>query len=180
MINNRPAPIYYVSAGQAAVIVPDATEFPSNVQIQVNNNGTASNTVTTVMNATAPGVFTGSQNGLGDAAALHADYSLITPASPAKRGETISLYVTGLGDVKPAVADGAAGPSSPPYSVATEAINVYIGGTAATVTYAGLAPGFAGLYQLNVQVPSFVTPGDLYLDVEGPDSYTTEATIPVQ
>jgi uncharacterized protein (TIGR03437 family) len=179
MINKRPAPIYYVSAGQISVIVPYATEYPSNVQIQVVNNGISSNVVTTVMNLTSPGVFTSTQNGLGDLAALHADYSPITAKSPAKRGETISLYVTGLGDVNPAVSDGAPGPSSP-LSVTTQQITVFIAGTSAPITYAGLAPGFAGLYQINVQVPSFVTPGDLYIDVEGPDSYTTEATIPVQ
>ncbi len=179
MINNRPAPIYYVSTGQISAIVPYATEYPSNAQIQVINNGTKSNVVTTVMNLTSPGIFTSTQNGLGDLAALHADYSLVTAKSPAKRGETIALYVTGLGDVNPAVSDGAPGPSNP-LSNTTQQISVYIGGTSAPVTYAGLAPGFAGLYQINVQVPSFVTPGDLYIDIEGPDSYTTEATIPVQ
>jgi uncharacterized protein (TIGR03437 family) len=179
MMNNRPAPIYYVSAGQLSVVVPYGTENPSNVQIQVINNGNTSNTVTTVMNLTSPGVFTSTQNGTGTGAALHSDFSLVTKASPAKRGETISLFVTGLGDVKPAVSDGAVGPSNP-LSTTTETISVYIAGTQATVSYAGLAPGLSGLYQINVLVPAFVTPGDVYLDVEGPDSYTTEATIPVQ
>ena len=179
MMNNRPAPIYYVSAGQLSVVVPYATEYPSYVQIQVINNGTTSNTVTTVMNLTSPGVFTGTQNGVGTAAALHSDYSLVTETSAAKRGETISLFVTGLGDVKPAISDGAAGPSNP-LSTASQPISVYIGGTLATVSYAGLAPGLSGLYQINVQVPAFITPGDVYVDVDGPDSYTTEATIPVQ
>ena len=81
--------------------------------------------------------------------------------------------------MKPAVSDGAVGPSNP-LSTTTETISVYIAGTQATVSYAGLAPGLSGLYQINVLVPAFTTPGDVYLDVEGPDSYTTEATIPVQ
>jgi uncharacterized protein (TIGR03437 family) len=179
LVNNRPAPIYYVSPGQVSVIVPYATEYPSYVQFQVVNNGTSSNVVTTIMNQTSPGVFTSTQNGVGTGAALHADFSLVTAANPAKKGETILLYVTGLGDVSPAVADGTAGPSSP-LSVASNEIDVYIDGETATVSYAGLAPGFAGLYQLNVVVPNTATSGEDYLDISGPDSYTTQATISVQ
>jgi hypothetical protein len=47
------------------------------------------------------------------------------------------------------------------------------------VTFAGLAPGFAGLYQINVTIPSGLTAGDNFLDLAGPDSYNSEALISI-
>ncbi len=70
-----------------------------------------------------------------------------------KKGEYISIFCTGLGAVNNQPATGAAAKSSPLSHTLTTA-TVTIGGAAATVTYSGLAPGFAGLYQVDVQVPS--------------------------
>jgi uncharacterized protein (TIGR03437 family) len=176
-INGIPAPLYYVSPSQISAIVPYGVTTAI-ASIQVTNNGAASNTVSMFVNLTAPGVFTQNQNGLGYAAVQHADYSLVTPSSPAQPGETILVYLTGLGAVNPTVADGALAPSNP-LSTASNTIGVYIGGMQATVAYAGLAPGLAGLYQLNVQVPSGLTAGDHDLDIQGPDAYTSEALLPV-
>ena len=69
------------------------------------------------------------------------------------------LYASGLGDVSPAVAAGSAAPSSP-LSRTVLPVDLIIGGVRAEVAFAGLAPGFAGLYQVNAVVPSPVTPGD--------------------
>jgi uncharacterized protein (TIGR03437 family) len=80
--------------------------------------------------------------------------------------------------VSPAVADGAPGPSSAPYSLAVNPIVVYIGGVAATASYTGLAPRLVGLYQINVKVPTGVAAGDASVDVAGPDFYTTQAVLP--
>ena len=177
MVNSRPAPIYVVSPGQISAVVPFATtELIAG--IQVINNGVPSNTVTTFVNLTAPGVFTNPTGGLGSAAALHPDFTLVTAANPAQIGETVAIFVTGLGDVSPAVADGAPGPGNP-FSLVTNTILVYIDGQQATPVFAGLAPGLVGLYQINVQVPSGVSSGNVTLDISGPDFYTTEATIPI-
>jgi len=174
LINNIAAPIYYVSSTQVAAIVP--YEITTSVaQIQVMNNKTGSNVVTELVNATTPGVFTNPADGVGYAAAEHSDGSLVTTSSPAQIGETIAVFVTGLGDVFPSIADGAAGVSGS----TSNAITAYVNGTAATVAYAGLAPGEAALYQVNVTIPSGVTSGDNYLDISGPDSYTSEALISI-
>ncbi len=178
MINNRAAPVYAVSPTQISAIVPYATEAPI-AQIQVINNGTASNTVTYFVNLTAPGVFTVPPGGLGYGAVLHSDFSLVTTSNPAQVGETLAVYLTGLGDVSPSVPDGSAGPSNP-LSVITSQISAYIDGQPAVVTYAGLAPTLAGLYQVNVQVPSGVRSGDVYFDISGPDSYNSQAVIPIK
>jgi uncharacterized protein (TIGR03437 family) len=176
LINNSPVPIYYVSANQISAIVP--FEITSAVaQVQVTYNGATSNAVTELVNLTTPGVFTNDPvGGIGYSAALHPDYSLVTPESPAQVGETIAVYMTGLGTVFPSVADGAAAPGT---TTTSNAITADISGTAANVTYMGLAPGYVGLYQLNVQIPSGVTAGDNYLDISGPDSYASEALISI-
>jgi uncharacterized protein (TIGR03437 family) len=127
---------------------------------------------------TSPGVFTNPAGGLGDAAALHADFSLVSPNSPAQAGETISIFVTGLGAVFPGIADGAVGPSGQ-LSMTSNTITVNVDGLPATVTYAGLAPQLAALYQINVTIPSGVSTGEVGLDIAGPDSYSAEAAIAI-
>ena len=176
-INGTPAPLYYVTPTQLSAIVPYSVTSGV-AQIQVINNNTASNTVTMQVAATAPGILTQNQNGLGYGDALHQDGSLVNSKSPAQIGETVSLYVTGLGAVSPAISDGAAGPTDT-LSKAAATIAAYVGGSSATVSYAGLAPGYAGLYQINLTIPSGLTSGDNNLDLSGPDSYNGECLIPV-
>jgi len=177
LINNVPAPILYVSSTQVSVIVP--YEITTSVaQIQVVNSGTTSNAVTELVNQTTPGVYTLTQNGIGYGATIHQDGSVVSPSHPAQIGETVSVFLTGLGGVFPSIADGAAAPSST-LSTTSNTIGVDIGGIVATVQFAGLAPGFVGLYQLNVTIPSGVTAGDNYLDIQGPDSFASEALISI-
>jgi uncharacterized protein (TIGR03437 family) len=179
MINNIAAPIYYVSSGQVAAIVPYEISSASVAQIQIINNGAQSNVVSEFVNTTTPGVFTVPAGGVGDAAALHSDYSLVSSSSPAQPGETIQVYLTGLGQVTPPISDGAAGPSSPLSMTPAKTITATIAGQSAAVTYAGLAPGLAGLYQVNVTIPSGLSAGNYYLEILGPDSDTLEAGIPI-
>ncbi|HLJ17908.1 MAG TPA: IPT/TIG domain-containing protein [Bryobacteraceae bacterium] len=177
LINNVAAPIYYVSSNQVAALVPYETTA-SVAQIQVMNNGAPSNAITEFVNQTTPGVFTQGANGIGYAAAGHQDGSVITPSNPAQIGETINVYVTGLGDVFPSIADGTAAAVNP-LSTTSNTITADIAGVAAPVYYSGLAPGYVGLYQLDVLVPSGVSTGDNYLDISAPDSETSQALIPV-
>jgi uncharacterized protein (TIGR03437 family) len=179
MIDNIPAPIYSVTPGEISVVVPYGIGTGV-VTIQVIDNLAASNTVTMYAGLTDPGAFTLAENGLGYGAVQHnADYSTVTASNPAQPGEYLIVYLSGLGAVTPAVTDGAAAPGSPSLSTTTNAITVYIGGQSVTPIYSGLVPGSAGLYQLDVQVPTGLTAGDNYLDIAGPDSYTSEALISV-
>jgi uncharacterized protein (TIGR03437 family) len=176
LINNVAAPLYYVTSGQIAAVVPYATTGIA--QIQVVNNGVSSSPVTAYVGATAPGVLTQGQNGISDALVQHLDYSLVTPANPAQPGETLLGYVTGLGDVSPTITDGAPGPSDT-LSNATNAITVNIGGMAATVSFAGLAPTLSGLYAIVFVVPTGVGSGEQILTLGGPDAFSFESTLPV-
>jgi uncharacterized protein (TIGR03437 family) len=177
MINGVAAPLLYVTPGQISAIVPYSTTTAV-AQIQVFNNGVPSNIVTNFTAKTAPGVLTASQNGLGPALVLHSDYTLVTDAHPAQIGETVSVFLTGLGAVIPAIPDGTAAPTNP-YSLAVSTITAFVGGMQASVGYAGLAPGLAALYQVNLTIPTGLTAGDNYLDISGPDAYTSESTIAV-
>jgi uncharacterized protein (TIGR03437 family) len=72
---------------------------------------------------------------------------------PATAGQYITIYTSGLGAVSNTPADGAAA-SGTTLSQASENVSVTIGGVAAPLSFAGLSPGFVGLYQVNVQIPS--------------------------
>jgi uncharacterized protein (TIGR03437 family) len=183
LINQVAAPINYVSPTQLNVIVP--YEGAGTIaHIQVVNNGASSNVVTELEGLTSVGVFTTTPvGGIGYAAARHSDYSVITESSPAQIGETVSVYLAGMGVVSPSAQDGAAAPSNPP-DVTSAAPLVYLLDTAghyvqATVGFSGLAPGFAGLYQINFTIPAGLVSGKTTLEIIGPDSDTFEALLPV-
>ncbi len=173
LINDRPAPVYAVSATQVSAIVPYATSGQY-ASIKVVNNNQPSNTVVMYSQACAPGIFAVPAVGYGYGAVLHADFKLVDSSNPAKQGETVLIYLTGLGAVKPGVTDGAAGPTSP-LSVTVGAYGVYFG-TPTLAAYNGLAPGAAGLYQVNITIPKDSATGDVYLDLSGgPDGSFCEA-----
>jgi len=105
-----------------------------------------------------PGIFVLSD---GTPAIQHAaDYSLVTPDNPARSGETIIIYLTGLGPVLPSIASGIAaiGPARATCSVFVP--------TAGTLLYAGLTPGYVGLYQMNFQLADDLPSGSMDLFVE--------------
>jgi uncharacterized protein (TIGR03437 family) len=101
--------------------------------------------------AGSPGVFTVSTSGTGDGVVLHGDNSLVNAASPAKGGEQVVIYCTGLGVTNPSFATGAPATST---NQTVSPVTASIGGQAAVVVYSGLSVGFAGLYQSNVIVPA--------------------------
>ncbi len=174
------APVYSVTPTQISAVVPyNLPSGTSEVTVQVNNNGVLSNAVQAYAGTTSPGVFTVPVGGLGDGAILHADYTLVSAASPAKVGETVQVFLTGLGPVSPAVTAGAPAPSSGTLAQVVNPVYVYIDGMTATVPFAGLAPGLGGLYQVNVTVPSGVGSGSVTLEISGTDSDNFQATIPI-
>jgi uncharacterized protein (TIGR03437 family) len=144
-INGTPAYVYYISPTQINVLAPDdATLGP--VQVQMTTAGQASNAVTAQKNQFAPAFFTLDGTHV---AALHADYSVVTQTAPAMPGETILLYGTGFGPTTPALPTGQTVSAAAPLA---SAVQVSIGGAAATAGFAGLAG--SGLYQFNVTVPA--------------------------
>jgi len=83
---------------------------------------------------------------------------LVTPTNPIHRGDTITIYGTGIGDTLPAVEAGVPAPSDP-LAAALIPATVTLGGVPLNIRYTGLAPGWVGVYQINASVPISVPEG---------------------
>ena len=106
-INNMPVPMFYSTPGQLGVQIPFELAGQTSATIQVIVGDQASVSRTIFVDAVAPGIFTLSQDGRGAAAVLHGDgVTAVTPQSPARWGEIVTLYATGLGAVTPPLATG--------------------------------------------------------------------------
>ena len=161
-IGGQAAYIDYISSGQVNVQVP-SNVAPGNQQIIVTTPGGASATYPITINATQPGLLAPSSFSVGGTQYLVAFFPdgltyVLPPASIAgissqrvSPGQTITLYGVGFGPVTPAIA---AGQITGQTNTLAGAIQISIGGAPATLAYAGLAPGYVGLYQFNVVVPN--------------------------
>ena len=159
----------------------EALGFTGRLTVVVQNGSVSSNPVTVPVAPTAPGIFTPNSSGSGPGAILHADYSLVNAAKPAISGETVLIFLTGMGGVSPTVADGTAGGSNPLSKTTVSQIDVRIGGQPGTVIYSGLAPGFPGLYQMNVTLPPvFPFTGNVPVAIVTPNAAHDQVDIVIQ
>jgi uncharacterized protein (TIGR03437 family) len=154
-------PLYFLSDGQLNIQIP--TELAGTQQypivVSVNNSLSVPNTISTV--AAAPGVLSyldGAaptvQDGAHALAQHSTDFSLVNSTNPAKPGEFITIYLVGMGTTNPSVSSGAPAPSSEPLARVVLQPTVTVDGHVVDTNYAGLTPGFAGLYQITFQMPS--------------------------
>jgi uncharacterized protein (TIGR03437 family) len=160
-IEGYPAYISYISPTQINVLVPELPvgAFP----VTVSNNGAVGTSSAIQGNQYAPAFFTlGTQ-----AIATRLDYSYAVKNGtiaglttvPAKPGDVLILWGTGFGATTPPTLPGVVTPSDQTYSTSTP-VTVTINNVSATVYGAALAPGFAGLYQVAIQVPASLGNGD--------------------
>jgi uncharacterized protein (TIGR03437 family) len=154
-VNGVPAPILYVNPTQINFQVPWSTQTGT-ANIAVSQAGGAGNTVTVAVAAAAPGLFLTS-TGLA-VAQNYPDYSLNTPFNPIPAGGVIIAYLTGIGAVSPAIASGTPTPASPFFN-SLLGCSATIGGATAQVIFAGMTPGYVGLAQANILVPSGLKSG---------------------
>ncbi len=162
-IGGQLAYISYVSASQINAVAPNVA--PGNVTVSVTNSLGTSGTVTVAAQAAQPAFF--AWPGGSYVVATRQDFSdaakngVITGVTtiPAKPGDVIILWGTGFGPTSPAAPVGVVTPSSSTYLTANT-VSVSVGGVSATVYGAALAPGFAALYQVAIQIPPSLTSGD--------------------
>jgi len=175
------APIYFATSGQVNVQVPWEIAGQTVPPIVATVNGVASPPDYVDIANYAPGLFTVDASGSGQGAILvGTSANLAAPGSPATRGGYIAIFCTGLGAVTNPPATGTLAPLAP-LSVSIITPTVTVGGAPAKVSFSGLAPGFAGLYQVNVVVPSEAPPGNAVPVVMSFGSVTSNtATIAVQ
>jgi uncharacterized protein (TIGR03437 family) len=159
-LGDRALPLYYTSAGQLNAQVP--FDLPENAQLQlvVQRDNAISVPASVSVAAAQPAIFTMDYSGTGQGAIVNGITNLLADsANPVKAGDVITIYCTGLGAVDPAVKEGEMA-SSTVVSHTVRTVTATVGGLPAKVDFAGMAPGFIGLYQANVFIPSGVTPGD--------------------
>jgi uncharacterized protein (TIGR03437 family) len=173
------SPLFFVGLNQINFQIPSSAALGSNrIAVRLADTGELVAGGTIVIAPTAPGLFTAGQSGSGLAAALNQDYSINSPSNPALAGSVIQLYGTGQGLVSPAVSDGTAAPSAPLSSTVAvpttdigtcqntqPSICVAIGNNLGTIGYSGLAPGYIGLWQINVTIPKGTPSGNTNLRV---------------
>src|ERR1700722_19628074 len=158
-INQASVPLLYVSATQINFQVPSSlTAGTANMYVS-RDGGQSALFIFTVVSS-SPGIFQDTSN---NAIAQNAvDNSTNSDSDPVAAGAVLVVYLTGQGALNHAVPDGTATPVSP-LSSATATATATIGGVAATVQFLGLKPGFTGLAQANILVPSSLGTADYSL-----------------
>lgn len=188
LVNDRPAPVYYVSYGQINFQVPYDAAVGEAV-VRVERDGQRGNPISLVIAPSAPRLL---RLGIGDyAIAVNQDSSFPMPATPgipshpARVGDVLTIYAIGLGPTSPPVAAGDAAPSAPLARVEPP-FSVFFGsglavGAFSEPLFVGLTPGLFGLYQINVAVPEDSPRGDrVRLNLQRGDVVSNAVEIAVQ
>jgi uncharacterized protein (TIGR03437 family) len=187
LVNSASTPLYFVSPNQVNFQIPVNASTTSNATVQVQQ-GTLFTQVTVPMAIVTPTLFSINQQGSGQGSIRIANSATI--AAPdgsipgadtraAATGDVIEVYGTGFGTVTPSVPSGNAA-SGNPLSRTTRVVTATVGGVSANVIFSGLAPGVAGLYQINVTIPAGAPRGNavpVVLTVAGVPSNTVTVAI---
>jgi len=160
LVNEVPTPLYFVSPGQINLYVPMGVQPDSEATFIVQRKSTSqilASGVLRIVTAT-PALFTTTQNGQGQIAALNEDNSVNTNTNGIARGQVIQLFATGQGAIPNAPPDG----TPPTGALSTPDLPRVIIGSGfvpdENILYSGLAPNLVGVWQINVRVPMSVPP----------------------
>jgi uncharacterized protein (TIGR03437 family) len=151
LFDGWPAALFYVQENQINAQVPYYVAGQAATQMEVIYKGVSKARLAVAVAEAAPGLFT-RENGTGQAIVINEDGSLNSAANPALRGSVVTLYATGEGQTEPG---GVAGrPAETPFPRPLLPVSLKVGGYAAEILFAGGAPGYAGLMQINARLPS--------------------------
>ena len=172
LINNTPAPLFFVSPGQINVELPNGLPAGGTADLQVirQSTGQIYASAELQLGSADPGLFTLNGSGGGPVAAINvADGTVNSASNPVSRGQFISLYGTGQGFTPNAPPDGTA-PTGPVNSAAVPMVQLGPQGSgklldAANITYSGLAPFLVGVWQINIMVPADAPTGSVPITV---------------
>jgi uncharacterized protein (TIGR03437 family) len=194
LINGNPAPLFYADFGQIDFQVPFNLST-GQVLVQVMRNGQPGNRISTTIDSIAPRLFVLKQfgaapDGLPYGLVLNSDNTYAAPAQgasnhPATRGSIVTIYALGLGPVSPPVNTGDPAPSNEPLARTTTQVQVMYGGggpgaVGSMAIYAGLAPGFAGLYQIDALVPVTAPTGNVPVSITMPGHTSNVVEMAIQ
>jgi uncharacterized protein (TIGR03437 family) len=153
-VNGVAVPVFFASPSQVNAQLP--LYVSGSVAVTLYTPGGVSDDFTANILPVAPAIFHSGTAGplTGIPVVVKADnQQLITPSNPIHSGDEIIIYAEGLGATTPQVPAGAASPATPLAAVALPA-TVSLGGAFLDVSYAGLAPGQIGVYQINARAPA--------------------------
>ena len=177
-VSGIPANLYYVSPGQINFLIPYTITTPT-ASIFVLRQGSQGPTVTFPMAGATPAFFEWNGN---LALAVHATGELISGTSPAVGGEVIILFAAGLGRTMPDIGSGVVAQRATPI-LALADLQILLNGVAlpaVNVYYAGIAPGFSGLYQINLLLPALLPSNPEIQVVMGPQMSPPGVILPSQ
>lgn len=176
--DHLPARIHFVSDSQINVQIPWELEGFSTARMKVSLGLSSSALVNVPIASQSPALFEYTDSGGHRLAAAVTDTGVVSPSNPVPPGRVVSLYANGLGPVDNQPASGNAAPSA--LLVLTRATPVVtIGGRPAQVQFSGLAPGFVGLYQVNVRIPTDILPGLQPVVITAGGITSNEAHLPI-
>jgi uncharacterized protein (TIGR03437 family) len=179
MAGTRILPLFFVSPNQINVQLPDDLA-PGTQSLIVSSQGQPDVHATFTVVRDAPGLFPQVINGQAFAVALHEDGTQVTTDSPARHGELLTVYGTGMGPADHVRPEGFAVPQTPPYMLA-DSISVQVGNDAIAAENAFAAPGRVGIdavqFRLDDSAPNG-TSATLHITINGQDSNTV--LIPIQ
>ncbi len=175
-VNGTAAPLLFASDSQINFQCPILRAGTPLTVIVEGPAGVLSTAILTEMQSAAPGLFTvnGTKQGvvlIANTNEIAMDTTKAIPSRPAKPGEFLTIYASGLGESFEEVAAGDAAPSNRQILLRNK-VTVVAGGLEVEPGFAGLAPGAAGLYQVNLQLPPSEPLGDgipLYVNVRSND-----------
>jgi uncharacterized protein (TIGR03437 family) len=149
----------YVSPTQINAIVPYRIPVNTSQQLLVQRGTNLTLPVPVPIALAQPGVFSVTGTGSGQGHIYDVAGKLVDATNPAKAGDVVVIYCAGLGPVDQTVFAGFPAPSDP-LARTSGPVQVSIGDNDAQVLFAGLAPQYTGLYQIDAVVPGGVAPGD--------------------
>ena len=155
-VNGIDAPLLFVSANQINALVPFDIQVPQGAKVSstvsVTTPAGTSAPHSVFLTAVAPALYTRDMTGNGPAIVLSTGYQLLDSVTA---GDIVIVYAAGLGQTDPPAQSDSGGASQEPYNrvPASAMPEVYVGDQRAEVLFAGLAPGFPGVYQLNLRLP---------------------------
>jgi len=156
LINNVPAPLYFVSPTQINLLIP-GNLVPGTAYLQIVRDGRAGPKVRLRLREAAPALYLLDE---ATAIAVRPDGSVATADNPARPGEIVVLYGTGFGPTRPDFPPGALAPFAAELEKKSE-FSLWLDGAPVAredILYAGVTPGYAGLYQINLRLPGGVAP----------------------
>jgi adhesin/invasin len=179
LVGERSVPLRFTSSGQLNALIPYDVPVNTEHQLVVRRGSYLSVPEQISVASGQPAVYTKAQSGAGQGVIVNGSTNVLAePGTPVRAGDVIVIYCAGLGVTDPAVQSGTAATG---ISRSVNPASVRIGGVNARVEYAGLTPGFPGLYQINAVVPAESPKGsEIPVEIEVSGQTSPPVTIAIQ